>query len=67
MRFDYLEPESIGEALEMLSRHHGKAKVLAGGTDVMRSRPTGFLKNLDNWLEKPDELRTLCLFHSKGY
>ena len=35
MRFEYLEPESIREALEMLSRHHGKAKILAGGTDVM--------------------------------
>jgi carbon-monoxide dehydrogenase medium subunit len=35
MRFEYLEPESIEEALTMLSQHHGKSKVIAGGTDLM--------------------------------
>ena len=35
MRFEYLEPESIDEALGMLSRYHGKAKIIAGGTDLM--------------------------------
>ena len=35
MRFEYLEPESIKEALAMLSQYQGKAKIIAGGTDVM--------------------------------
>lgn len=35
MRFEYLEPESIGDALAMLSRHNGKSKIIAGGTDLM--------------------------------
>jgi CO/xanthine dehydrogenase FAD-binding subunit len=35
MRLDYLEPESIDEALAMLSLRQRKAKVLAGGTGVM--------------------------------
>jgi len=35
MRFDYLEPKTIEEALSLFSKYNGKAKVLAGGTDVM--------------------------------
>ncbi len=35
MKFEYLEPESIDEALTMLSRHKGKARIIAGGTDLM--------------------------------
>ena len=35
MRFEYLEPESIDEALAMLSRYRGKSKIIAGGTDLM--------------------------------
>jgi carbon-monoxide dehydrogenase medium subunit len=35
MRFDYLEPQSIEEALSLLSRYHGKSKIVAGGTDLM--------------------------------
>ena len=35
MRFEYLEPESIKEALTMLSQYQGKSKIIAGGTDVM--------------------------------
>jgi len=35
VRFEYLEPESIDEALAMLSRHRGKSKIIAGGTDLM--------------------------------
>ena len=35
MRFEYLEPESIGDALAMLSRYNGRAKIIAGGTDLM--------------------------------
>jgi len=35
MRFDYLEPQSIEEALSLLSQYHGKSKIVAGGTDLM--------------------------------
>jgi len=35
MGFDYLEPETIEEALAMLSKHGGKSKIIAGGTDLM--------------------------------
>jgi len=35
MRFDYLEPKSIEEALALLSQYNGKSKIMAGGTDLM--------------------------------
>ncbi len=35
MRFEYLEPETIEEALTMLNRYQGKSKIMAGGTDLM--------------------------------
>lgn len=34
-RFQYLAPESLEEALSMLSQHKARAKVLAGGTDLL--------------------------------
>ena len=34
-RFDYIAPKSIDEALSFLERNKGKAKVIAGGTDVI--------------------------------
>jgi CO/xanthine dehydrogenase FAD-binding subunit len=33
--FEYLAPETVEEALELLSRHGGKARLLAGGTDLL--------------------------------
>jgi len=35
MRFEYLEPETIEEALTILNRYQGRSKVIAGGTDLM--------------------------------
>jgi carbon-monoxide dehydrogenase medium subunit len=35
MRFEYLEPESIEEALTILSQYQGMSKIIAGGTDLM--------------------------------
>jgi len=35
MRFEYLEPESIEEALTILSQYQGRSKIIAGGTDLM--------------------------------
>jgi CO/xanthine dehydrogenase FAD-binding subunit len=34
-KFDYLEPNTIDEALSMLSQYKGKAKLMAGGTDIL--------------------------------
>ena len=36
-KFEFHAPTSLGEALDHLSRHGGKAKVLAGGTDLLVS------------------------------
>lgn len=35
MIFDYLEPATIEEAVSLLSKYDGKAKVIAGGTDLV--------------------------------
>jgi carbon-monoxide dehydrogenase medium subunit len=34
-RFNYLAPVSLNEALSLLARYKGKAKVIAGGTDII--------------------------------
>ncbi|MBA7693995.1 Carbon monoxide dehydrogenase medium chain [subsurface metagenome] len=35
MRFEYLEPTTIEEAISLLTKHGGNAKVIAGGTDIL--------------------------------
>ena len=35
MRFDYYEPSSVPETLDVLERGHGRYKLLAGGTDLI--------------------------------
>lgn len=35
MRFEYLEPTSIQEAIALFERYDGKAMVMAGGTDLL--------------------------------
>lgn len=35
MRFEYLEPKTVDEAISLLSKYNGKAKVIAGGTDLL--------------------------------
>jgi CO/xanthine dehydrogenase FAD-binding subunit len=34
-KFDYLKPGTIEEALSLLSQYRGRAKVIAGGTDIL--------------------------------
>jgi len=34
-KFDYLEPKTIEEALSLLAQYKGRAKVIAGGTDLL--------------------------------
>jgi CO/xanthine dehydrogenase FAD-binding subunit len=42
--FEYLEPTSMQQALEWLNTHRGRARVLAGGTDLyLRLRKGAFL------------------------
>jgi CO/xanthine dehydrogenase FAD-binding subunit len=36
MRFDYFEPKTTEEAIGFLTRYGTEAKVIAGGTDVIR-------------------------------
>src|SRR5437667_8917124 len=33
--FEYFDPTSVGEAVQLLRQHAGQAKVLAGGTDLI--------------------------------
>lgn len=35
MRFDYLEPHTVAEAVSLLSENNGRARVIAGGTDLI--------------------------------
>lgn len=35
MRFQYLEPQTIEEAVSLLAKYGGEAKVIAGGTDLI--------------------------------
>jgi aerobic carbon-monoxide dehydrogenase medium subunit len=44
MRFEYLEPESIKEALALLSRYQGRSKIIAGGTDLMLQMRNRFIR-----------------------
>jgi 4-hydroxybenzoyl-CoA reductase subunit beta len=41
--FDHLEPNSLEEALELLAEHGEKAKVIAGGTELLLSMKQGLL------------------------
>lgn len=39
--FEIFEPTSVGEAASLLSRYHGKAKLIAGGTDLLVDMKNG--------------------------
>ncbi|MBI2953082.1 MAG: xanthine dehydrogenase family protein subunit M [Chloroflexi bacterium] len=46
-KFDYLAPQSIEEALALLSRYQGSAKVIAGGSDVVPKLKRRAMKGID--------------------
>jgi len=43
-RFDYLGPDNLEEALDLLDTHMDDAKILAGGTDLLVRMKKGLLK-----------------------
>ncbi len=43
-RFDYLEPDNLEDALDLLATHRENAKLLAGGTDLLVRMKKGLLK-----------------------
>ena len=43
-RFEYFEPRSLGEALELLDKLGSEARILAGGTDLLVKMKTGALR-----------------------
>ncbi|MCS6843174.1 MAG: xanthine dehydrogenase family protein subunit M [Caldilineales bacterium] len=45
-RFDYLEPATLSEAVALLAQHGARARVLAGGTDLLTALKEGW--------ERPD-------------
>lgn len=42
-RFDYLGPDTLDEALDLLATHREEAKILAGGTDLLVRMKKGLL------------------------
>jgi 4-hydroxybenzoyl-CoA reductase beta subunit len=43
-RFEYLRPDNLEEALDLLDTHRDDAKILAGGTDLLVRMKKGLLK-----------------------
>ena len=44
MRFDYLEPQTVEEAVSLLAKFNREAKVIAGGTDLLNLIRTKIIK-----------------------
>lgn len=55
-RFDFHAPDSLQEALEILAAHEDRAKVIAGGTDLM--------VNMKNKVVRPEHLVSLARIDS---
>ncbi len=58
--FEYFDPTSISEAVQLLHQHAGQAKVLAGGTDLfLRMRRRALLPEVVVDLKRIAELAEL--------
>jgi CO/xanthine dehydrogenase FAD-binding subunit len=44
MRFEYLEAASVKEAISLIAKYNGRAKVIAGGTDLIVQIRRGMIK-----------------------
>ncbi|MBN2244372.1 MAG: FAD binding domain-containing protein, partial [Candidatus Aminicenantes bacterium] len=61
--FNYLRPESLKEALSLLQKYKGKAKVIAGGTDIIPKlkrreiKPPQYLVDIKN-IRKLDYIKS---------
>ncbi len=65
--FEYLMPESVDEALEMLDRYGDESKVIAGGTDVIPKVKAGVKPfNVLVSLKKLSELRFIDFDENSG-
>jgi carbon-monoxide dehydrogenase medium subunit len=65
--FEYLEPTSMQQALEWLNTHRGRARVLAGGTDLyLRLRKGVFLPEYVIDLKRVPQLDYITPNHRAG-
>jgi len=66
-KFDFIAPESLTEALTVLSRGNGDMKILAGGTDLLAGMKEGlFIPKCILWLGKLKELRRIQFSPEEG-
>ena len=61
MKFDYIRPGSLDEALQILSQNDEQIRVLAGGTDII----VNIQENIDK-LALADEIGALCCVNIAG-
>ena len=65
--FAYFDPTSVGEAVQLLRQHAGKAKVLAGGTDLfLRMRRRALMPDVVVDLKRIAALATLSYNAQEG-
>src|SRR2546425_9169668 len=65
--FEYFDPTSVGEAVQLLRQHAGQAKVLAGGTDLfLRMRGRALLPEAGVDLKRIPELSELRYTAQEG-
>lgn len=65
--FEYFDPTSVGEAVQLLREHAGQAKVLAGGTDLfLRMRRRALMPDVVVDLKRIADLSTLSYSAQDG-
>ena len=66
--FEYFDPTSVGEAVQLLCQHAGQAKLLAGGTDLfLRMRRRALLPEVVVDLKRIAELSDLSYSAQDGF